>query len=409
MRRTALPVFLALAAACVPLRTRAPLAPPAPPPPPAVERLEPARWPALADDLPPESLENAVRESVAYLGKLGDKLHAFGAESIGTRRLIDTLEELARTRREAADDGELDRLLRERFDLYRINRSTEGGKAHFSAYYQPVLEAARAPDERFKYPLFAKPTDLIEAPLGDFKKELAGETLVGRVSADNRFVPYFDRRDIDVRGALAGRGLELAWLAHPFDRLNLHIQGSGLLQFTDGTEAIAAYAATNARPYASVGLALIGSGAMTREQLSAEVLRRYLEEHPEGEAWLLSRNPRYTFYKLDPLPPGGEPKGTIDQPLTAGRSIAVDPKTTPLGLAGFMAVPLPQADAEGRLLGKSLARRLVLCQDTGGAITGPGRVDIYQGHGPQAKAAAHGVWDTGELYILLKKLPPRQR
>ena len=193
---------------------------------------------------------------------------------------------------------------------------------------------------------------------------------------DGKFVPYFDRSEIDVRKSLEGKGLEIAWLKSSFDRLNLHIQGSGRLKFEDGSEAMAAFAGTNGLPYKSVGLALAGSGAVSREELDAERLKKYLEEHPEGEAWLISQNPRYTFFSLEPIGPEGEPKGTLGRPLTAGRSIAVDPAFTPLGAASFIQLPMMQADAAGGILGKRETSRLVLAQDTGGAIKGPGRVDI---------------------------------
>ena len=212
-----------------------------------------------------------------------------------------------------------------------------------------------------------------------------------------------------MRKALEGRGLEIAWPADQFDRLDLHIQGSGLPEFPDGTLRLARFAATNALPYRSVGLALAGSGALKREDLNRERLVGYLHEHPEGESWLLSQNPRYTFFELVGVPPGGEPFGKTDQPLVAGRSIAVDPAFSPLGAAAFIRLPLIQTDASGALLGKAGTSRLVFCQDTGGAIQGPGRVDLYVGHGAQAKSLATQVWDAGELYLLIKKLPPRQR
>lgn len=407
MLRT-LPLFL-LAAGCLP--------PPMPTPPilpPAaaqrpVELINPQDWPVLSDDLDADSFARAAERSLAYLRAQEDKFWNVGSEQVGTRTLIETLEALIAARRESPDPAALTARLKREFELYRVRGSTAGPGAHYSSYYQPTLDASRKRTAEFRFPLFGRPADLIEVDLSAFDPKLKTERIYGRVSSSGTFVPYFSRRDIDVREQLAGRGLEIAWLKDSFERLNIHIQGSGLLRFTDQTTAMARFAGTNGQPYQSVGLAVAGSGAMTREQLNAVTLKQYLADHPEGEAWLVSRNPRYTFFELAELPADAEPSGTIAQPLTSGRSIAVDPASLPLGVACWVVVPLPQADDEGRLLGRSEVRRLMLAQDTGGAIKGPGRVDFYVGHGAAAAAIAHRLWDPGELYVLLKKLPARTR
>lgn len=417
-----------LSAGCLPppVPAPAPLPPPAAPSP--LTQVPPSQWPDIQDDLDSDSLAKAAETTAAYLRGLGQKPIAVGDRSLGPQLLLEGTRALARIRRESKTPEELTARLKEEFDLFRVAGSTGGPGAlpqgasspergpsplaqgaFFSAYYQPVLKAGPVKSEAFPYPIYRRPPDLIEADLGAFRDKLKGEALVGRVGADNRFVPYFDRGDIDVRKALEGRGLEIAWLADQFDRLDLHVQGSGLLEFPDGAMKMARFAATNALPYRSVGLALAGSGAVKREDLNRERLVRYLHEHPEGESWLLSQNPRYTFFDLVDIPADGEPFGKIEQPLVAGRSIAVDPAFSPLGAAAFVRLPLVQTDASGALLGKARSSRLVFCQDTGGAIQGPGRVDLYVGHGPQAKALASQVWDAGELYLLIKKLPPRQR
>jgi membrane-bound lytic murein transglycosylase A len=404
MRKTisAAAVFLLLSGCATP---RGPLAPP---PPKAVERLAPEAWPELIDDLDAASLELAASRLASYLEAKGDGFVVFGKMKVGRRRLKDTLEAFVEVRKLASRGEPLNRALRERFDLYKINRSSSVS-GHFSAYYAPTIPASAKRTEEYRYPLYAKPKDLIAADLGAFNRKFKGQKVFGRIDEKGRFVPYFDRRAIDIRDALKGRGLEIAWLKSGFDRLNIHIQGSGILAYPDGSEKMARFAATNGAPYASVGLAVVGSKAMRRDEINAETLRRYLEEHPEGEAWLLARNPRYTFFSLTDLPPGGEPSGTTGGSLVAGRSIAIDPKIVPFGALAFASLPLVQVDEEGNLLGKETATRFLVCADTGGAIKGPGRVDLYLGHGPRAKGAAHNVWEHGELYVLLKKLPPRVR
>ena len=403
-------MLLALSGCLPPPR---PAPPPEPPPPPKalvpVEAVAPADWPALTDDLDAASLTRAAERSIAYLKTQGDKLWSIGTLQVGTQTLIETIEAVEAARREASGPQDLDARLKSGFELYRVRGSTSGPGAHYSSYYQPTLAASRRQTAEYKFPLYGRPKDLVEVDLAAFDPKWKGEKLLGRVSPSGTFVPYFDRRDIDVRFQLAGRGLEVAWLKNSFDRLNIHIQGSGLLSFTDGTMAMARFAATNGRPYQSVGLAVVGSGAMTRDQITAATLKQYLAEHPEGEAWLLARNPRYTFFELADLPADGEPPGTIGQALVAGRSIAVDPAAVPLGAVCWVSVPVPQADAQGRLLARENMSRVMFAQDTGGAIKGPGRVDLYMGHGAAAETVAHRVWDSGELYVLLKKRPARTR
>ncbi|MBI2362679.1 MAG: MltA domain-containing protein [Elusimicrobia bacterium] len=371
--------------------------------------MAPADWPELSDDLDAESFARAAARSVAYREAQGDKLWTIGPLQVGTQTLVETLNALALARMEASGPKDLADRLKASFELYRVRGSTTGPGAHYSSYYQPTLAASRTQTSEFKYPLFGRPKDLVEVDLAAFDPKWKGEKLFGRFSSSGTFVPYFDRRDIDVRGQLAGRSLEVAWLKNSFDRLNIHIQGSGLLAFQDGTMAMARFAATNGRPYQSVGLAVVGAGAMTRDQVTAATLKQYLADHPEGESWLLARNPRYTFFELVDLPADGEPPGTIGQALVAGRSIAVDPSAVPLGAACWVSVPVPQAHPQGRLLAREPMRRFMLAQDTGGAIKGPGRVDLYMGHGPEAETVAHRVWDAGELFVIVLKRPARTR
>lgn len=376
---------------------------------PAVEYVAPSDWPEMEDGLDAASFVRAGEQSLSYLRKKGNAYYRLGTLQVGSQRLIDTIEELGQILEREPSKSELGRVLQERFQLYRLNRSTGALSAHYSSYYQPILEASRKQTTDYPYPIYKKPKDMLEVDLGLFGKKWEGQTLVGRVDESGNFVPYFDRRGIDIRKSLSGKGLEVAWLKTEFDRLNLHIQGSGLLRFPDGSEAIARFAATNSLPYKSVGMTVVGSGAMSRSEITSEKLRQYLKDHPEGEAWLISQNPRYTFFTVDALEKDAEPSGSIGLPLTAGRSIAIDPKFVPLGAVAFVSLPMIQADEKGGWLGKYPVRRFAHCQDTGGAIKGPGRIDLYMGHGPQAKATAHNVWEKGNLYILLLKLPERDR
>lgn len=416
---------------CAGLRP-APCPPPAPPPPvpvpvpvaastatavavstaaaPGLRRLDVSQWPPIIDDLDARSLARAAEKSLKYLERLrGEKrFYKVGDVEVGQGLLAETVRAVVDAARETKDPAELEARLKREFDLYESIGSDGAGRVLFTSYYQPVLAGSLKPSKKYAYPLYRKPPDMVEVDMAAFNQKWKGETILGRIH-DGKLVPYFERRDIDVRQVLKGKNLEVAWLSNQFDRLDLHIQGSGILELPNGRKMLAKYAANNALPYKSVGMSVVGAGVMTRAEITHDKLRTYLTEHPEGESWLISQNPRYVFFEVAELPGDGQPYGTIGQQLTPGRSIAIDPKVIPLGAVAYLRVPLPQSNREGELLGVFPTSRLALCQDTGGAILGPGRVDVYTGHGPQAKTNAVSLFHEGRLYVLLKKLPARDR
>jgi membrane-bound lytic murein transglycosylase A len=359
--------------------------------------------------MPAKSLLAAASKSKTYLQQLQSTraFYRIADRDVTPGEIEATVDELIRVMSTSTSTQDLNAHMRESFDLYESVGSDNNGKVVFSCYYQPLLPASFKKTAKFKYPLYRKPRDMVMADPSLFGH--SGDTLVGRVTKDGKLVPYFSRRDIDVRSALAGRGLEIAWLSDGFDRLALHIEGSGILRFPDGELRFAKVSTTNALPYRSVGAAIVGAGIMSKSDISYQRLQQYIQEHPEGEAWILSQNPRYTFFNLEPLSEEGEPYGSMSQTLTPGRSIATDPKIIPMCSIMYFITEMPQADSEGRLLGIFPTSRFAMSQDTGGAIQGPGRVDIYVGHGAQAKTMATNQWSEGKLYLLLKKLPARTR
>jgi len=412
MRCAAAASLLAMALAGQPrLWAQAPAVSTAPAKAPALRLLSEEEIPDFADSFPSKrGLVKAAHKTLAYLEKSsGPKFIRIGERDYGAAILADSIKALLEILKAEPAPEELREKIKESFDVFQSAGSDGAGKVVFSAYYQPTLPASLKKSPAHPYPIYRKPPDMVTMEPGLFDKKCNGEPLIGRVDKDKRLVPYFTREQIDVRKVLAGRDLEIAWLKNKFDRLDLHIQGSGILRFPSGKEMLAKYAATNALPYQSVGLLLLKANVFGKEELSHDKIRQYLRAHPEGEDWILAQNPRYTFFELVPLPTDGEPFGTMEQSLVPARSIAVDPAVIPLGALAFFTTVSPQADREGRLLGQSPNSRFALCMDTGGAIKGPGRVDIYAGHGPQAQATARSQWHEGKLFILLKKIPARER
>lgn len=354
-------------------------------------------------------LVKAARKTLAYLEGAPPRTFDIAGRRYASGMLVHSLAEVIRLSTEAATQEEFADGIRRGFDVFQSAGSDGAGKVVFSSYYQPVLSASRKRTQTHAVPLYRRPPDMLEVDLAAFGRGDGEDFLIARVDKQRRVLPYFTRADIDIKKALAGKGLEVAWLRSKFDALDLHIQGSGILRFSDGKEVLAKYAGTNARPFSSVGLLLVRAGLFSRDELTRGKLREYLHEHPEAEDWILASNPRYTFFELLPLPADGEPFGTIEQSLVPARSIAFDPAVAPLGALVYFTTTSPQADREGRLLGLFPNARFAVAMDTGGAIKGPGRVDIYAGHGPQADTTARNQWAEGKLYLLIKKVPPRER
>lgn len=272
-----------------------------------------------------------------------------------------------------------------------------GRKAHglFTGYYEALLHGSRTRHDRFQVPIYRRPPELVMVDLGKFRPELSGQRIAGRIVGGN-LLPYPDRSAIDA-GALAGRGLEIAWVDDPVEAFFLQIQGSGRIALAEGGEMRIGYAAQNGRPYASIGKELIDRGALPREAVSMPTIREWLKAHPEQTLPVLQKNPSYVFFQELK---GEGPMGAEGVPLTPGRSLAVDLKYMPLGVPVWISGGMPglAAGQPDRKL-----HRLLVAQDTGGAIRGPVRGDVFYGFGPEAESVAGRMKHRGKLWVMLPK------
>ncbi|WP_198377355.1 murein transglycosylase A, partial [Neoroseomonas rubea] len=268
------------------------------------------------------------------------------------------------------------------------------GAGIMTGYYEPILRGAPAPSETFRTPLHARPPELVEQPVN-------GNPLRRRygMMVDGRIEPFHDRATIE-GGALAGRGLELVWVDDPADAFFLHIQGSGRVVMPDGEVLRIGYAGQNGRPYVSIGRLLIDRGEIGRDQMSMQALRAWLANAGHDRATdLLRGNPSYIFFRrVEGLTPEQGPIGAMGVPLTPQRSVAVDRAFIPLGLPMFVTVRDPMARRDAPPAG-----RLVVAQDTGGAIRGPARTDFFWGWGPEAGERAGRMRDEAEVFLLLPR------
>ena len=280
--------------------------------------------------------------------------------------------------------------------------STGEGEGLFTGYYEPALAGSRTADATHRVPLLARPDDLVMVDLGRFRDSLKGERIAGRV-AEGALEPYPDRAAIEA-GALGTRTRPLAFVADPVEAFFLHIQGSGLVTLADGGALRVGYAAQNGQPYVAIGRELIRRGALTREGVSMASIKAWLAAHPEEAGALMNSNPSYVFFRdlgsppADPNGPVGGPPGAQNVPLTPGRSLAVDRKFLALGLPLWLDSTVPLADG-----GTEPLRRLMVAQDTGGAIRGPVRGDVFWGHGAEAARRAGAMKQPGRYWILVPK------
>jgi membrane-bound lytic murein transglycosylase A len=266
----------------------------------------------------------------------------------------------------------------------------------FTGYYEPVLQGSRRAGPLYPVPLHAPPADLLRIDLGRFNPDLAGYAIYGRIGR-GEFLPYYSRAEIE-RGVLAGQNLELLWVDDPIAKFFLQIQGSGRVRLDDGSVVRVGYASQNGHPYRAIGRDLIEIGALSRDEVSLQTIRAWLQAHPDDAAVIMARNRSYIFFHEHPqLAAEDGPLGAQGVPLTAGRSLAVDRRYIPLGVPLWVETTAP--GPEGALP----LRRLMIAQDTGGAIKGVVRGDVFWGAGERAEAVAGRMKSPGRYAVLLPR------
>lgn len=266
-----------------------------------------------------------------------------------------------------------------------------------TGYFEPLIFGSRTRSARYATPLYRRPDDLLIVDLADVIPELKGKRVRGRLDG-NRVVPYYSRGEAREAPGLAGH--EIAWIDNPLDAFLLEVQGSGRVQLDSGETLRLQYADQNGHPYRSIGRYLADQGVMPLDQVNMPAIRNWLAANPNRVNEVLDSNPSVVFFEESPLAdPTLGPRGAQGLPLTAGRSIAVDPRFLPLGAPLFLATTQP-GDGELPL------RRLVVAQDTGGAIRGPLRADLFFGFGQAAGTQAGMMKHEGEMWLLWPRGAP---
>jgi membrane-bound lytic murein transglycosylase A len=265
-----------------------------------------------------------------------------------------------------------------------------------TGYYEPLLRGARKRGGIYQTPLYRTPDDMLTIDLASVYPELKGMRLRGRIQG-NKVVAYYPRADLAKAGALSGK--ELLWVDDPIEAFFLQVQGSGRVAFADGGPVVRlAYADQNGYPYKSIGRYLVDRGELTLDQASAQGIKAWYAAHPERQQELLNANPSFVFFKEESIAdPRKGPKGALGVPLTPQRSIAVDTLFIPLGAPVYLSTTQPNNPA--------VLQRLMMAQDTGGAIKSAVRADYFWGFGAEAGEKAGKMKQRGTMWVLLPKLP----
>ncbi len=298
---------------------------------------------------------------------------------------------------EAASHGAVRAVLRQHFTPYAVSL---GGKTEglFTGYFEPVLKGSLTQSARYSVPLYGRPSDLVMVELGAFRADLKGRRVAGRV-VGGRLQPFDDRAAISA-GALAGQGLELVWVDDPVDAFVLHIQGSGRIELDDGRRVRVAYAAQNGHAYVAIGRVLRDMGALAPDGISMPAIRKWLAENPDEAEAVMNQNRSFVFFSLEDDRSDG-PSGSAGVPLTAERSLAVDRTKLPLHAPVYLVTTRPNVEAPAEP--PVPFQRLMVAQDTGGAIRGEIRGDVFWGMGDRARAIAGRMANRGRYFVLLPK------
>lgn len=367
-----------------PVATPTPPAPPVPPreaprtPPAETGVLRPAKW----GDLPQWQAEDPSQAWDAFLT---------GCRALvkqdAWRDICTVADSIKRPDRETAR-----RFFESSLVPYQLVNADGGEDGLITGYYEPLLRGSRNPSARYRFPVYGVPDDLLVVDLTEVYPELKGMRLRGRLDG-RRIVPYYDRGQIEL-GHAAVKGREIVWVDDAIELFFLQIQGSGRIELEGGETMRIGYADHNGRPYRSIGRLLAERGELPLEKASMQGIQAWARANSAKVTELLNQNASYVFFRQLPADLTG-PLGALGVPLTERRSVAIDPRFVPLGAPVYLATTWP--------LSSRPLNRLMLGQDSGGAIRGAIRADFFWGFGPDAAREAGRMRQPLRMWVLLPK------
>jgi membrane-bound lytic murein transglycosylase A len=365
----------------------------------AMVKIPSGDYPQFSDDMIYDGLEHSILQSLSYLNRVpADRTFRFGQDVFDATHMIRSLEHFLNFIQTKPLKEQLREYIISNYTVYKSVGRHIPGEVLFTGYYEPFLDGSLVESTEYRIPIYPRPNDLTTVKLSLFSPRYKGETIVGRY-ANQTVVPYYDRKEIEQEGFLKGTVKPIAWLRDPVDLFFLQIQGSGKVYLDNGEIMHVHYHASNGRPYRSIGRLLLDQGKIQQSEMSMQKIRAYLHDHPEDREAILNYNPSYVFFKTEK----DGPLGCLDVKLTPGRSMALDRRIFPLSGLSFIETQKPVVDGAGQIHDWIDFSRFVLNHDTGGAIKGPGRADLFWGNGPYAEIAAGHMQHTGNLYFLILK------
>lgn len=362
----------------------------------ALHPVHSSQYPVFFDDADRGSLLRAARRQAAWVrGLPPESKFRLAGRSFSPAQLLTSLESFIEIAEQPANQQDMARRIRETFTVYQaagLNSGIDIGRMLVTGYYEPLFEGSLQRDGPFRYPLYSPPAKLTGRTDHQTRK-----TPPGRLQ-DSSLQPFWTRAEIETGNLLAGH--ELLFLKDPIAAFLLHVQGSGKIRLRDGSTKAVCYAASNGHPYRSIGKVLVDEKKISREEATLPGIEAYLRSHPADMTRILHTNPRYIFFRWGDT---NGPLGSNNIALTAGRSIAIDQQVLPAGTIGFLISKRPIFDKKGRLKGWLPLQRFVFPQDSGAAIQGAGRVDLFLGDSHEARRIAGLMREEGNLYFLLTK------
>lgn len=355
----------------------------------ALRKIDPSRYPDFSSGFVNRpGLEEAIRNSISYLGKPSSK-QFFPYLDITHERAMASCRALLDVLHQARQPAEFDAMIKDRFEVYQSVGCDNRGTVLFTGYYRPIFDARLQPDAQFRYPLYKAPPTLV--------KDKDGNTIGMKTRAGN-VIPCWTRGEIEQTQPLKGN--EICWLKDRFEAYIVTVQGSGKLRLADGSYFEIGYAANNGFSYTSVGQTLIAEGAIKPEELSLQGLIHHFQAHPEQMDKYLRMNQRYVFFQQR----SGGPYGSLNEPVTPYRSIATDKSIYPRACPGFLVTQLPMRT--GNEIRNYPYGGFAMDQDTGGAIRAAGRCDIFMGTDDDKGSVGELAGRTlseGQLYYVFVK------
>ncbi|MCD4830587.1 MAG: MltA domain-containing protein [Anaerohalosphaeraceae bacterium] len=330
-------------------------------------------------------LKEATAKSINYLKKPSSK-QFYPRGPVSHDMAVESLEAFAKLLNSRLRGKNLSAAITEKFDVYTSVGCDNRGTVLFTGYYTPIFDGSMTETEKFKYPLYKQPPDLIKGDKGK---------ILGQKSANGRMRPYPTRAQLQNSNALDG--LELIWMACPFEVYITHVQGSAKIRLLDGELVGLGYAASNGREYKSLSKKMLAQGKFDDGKMSLSAMIDYFKVRPDRVNTYIAMNPRFVFFRTQ----SGDPRGSINEEVTAYRSIATDKTIFPPGGLTFISTRIPY-EKNGGIIDRPYTA-FALDQDTGGAIRAAGRCDIYMGQGDKAGTLAGRTYQEGRLYYLLLK------